>query len=233
MLSPILITVYSSLYTHWVLSVCCPTPVLLYRFQRWPFPFLGSRTMPAPQPQRLLTHSAFSNFTLVAPLHTLSLHSTGAVLQPPTSYLRWLLILFKVEAEVKLRSTVSRPVSTSWWRAPIWSPWPDCCFLFDNCRFLAVVSSFWREDGSVIYSYNCIWAFPEQSILEFKSTELKPYFTVSFTTPPTWRARFSYLYPPGTMWSSRTLGQWVPFSSPLMARRATVEVFQPASTRVN
>jgi hypothetical protein len=27
---------------------------------------------------------------------------------------------------------------------------------------------------------------------------MKPYFTVSYETPPTWRARFLYLYPPGT-----------------------------------
>jgi hypothetical protein len=28
----------------------------------------------------------------------------------------------------------------------------------------------------------------------------EPYFTVSSETPPTWRARFPYLYPPGTGW---------------------------------
>jgi hypothetical protein len=36
------------------------------------------------------------------------------------------------------------------------------------------------------------------------------YFIVSiFETPPTWRARFLYLYPPGTGWPSCTLGHWV------------------------
>jgi hypothetical protein len=33
-----------------------------------------------------------------------------------------------------------------------------------------------------------------------------PYFTVSSETPPTWRARFPYLYPPGTGWPSYTPG---------------------------
>jgi hypothetical protein len=42
--------------------------------------------------------------------------------------------------------------------------------------------------------------------------------------PPTWRTRFPYLYPPGTGWPSYTPGHWVPFTSPLTTRRATVEV---------
>jgi hypothetical protein len=37
----------------------------------------------------------------------------------------------------------------------------------------------------------------------------KPYFTISSETPPTWRARFPYLYPPGTGWPSYAPGQWV------------------------
>jgi hypothetical protein len=50
---------------------------------------------------------------------------------------------------------------------------------------------------------------------------------------PTWRARSPYLYPPGTGWPSYTPRHWVPFSSPPTTRRATVEVFEPASTRRN
>jgi hypothetical protein len=48
---------------------------------------------------------------------------------------------------------------------------------------------------------------------------------------PTWRARFLYLYPPGTGWAGYTPRQWVPFSSPLTNRRATMEVFDSSSTR--
>jgi hypothetical protein len=40
----------------------------------------------------------------------------------------------------------------------------------------------------------------------------KPYFTVSSETPPTWRARFPYLYPPRTGWPSYTPGHWVLFT---------------------
>jgi hypothetical protein len=57
------------------------------------------------------------------------------------------------------------------------------------------------------------------------------FYCLRFETPPTWRARSLYLYPPGTGWPSYTPRLWVPFSSPLMTHRATVEVFEPASTR--
>jgi hypothetical protein len=39
------------------------------------------------------------------------------------------------------------------------------------------------------------------------------------------------IYPPGTEWPSYTPRHWVPFSSPSTTRRATVEVFEPSSTR--
>jgi hypothetical protein len=42
-----------------------------------------------------------------------------------------------------------------------------------------------------------------------------PYFTVSSKTPPTWRARFPYLYPPRTGRHSYTPGHWITFLSPL------------------
>jgi hypothetical protein len=39
------------------------------------------------------------------------------------------------------------------------------------------------------------------------------------------------VYPTGTGWSSYNPRHWFPFSSPPTTRRATVEVFDPASTR--
>jgi hypothetical protein len=59
--------------------------------------------------------------------------------------------------------------------------------------------------------YNCFWALPEQSLLGRSPAELRPYFIVSSETPPTWRARFPYLYLPGTGWPSYTPGHWFPF----------------------
>jgi hypothetical protein len=54
------------------------------------------------------------------------------------------------------------------------------------------------------------------------------FYRLRFETPPTWRARSPYLYPPGAGWPSYTPRYWVPFSSPPTTRRATV-----ASTRAS
>jgi hypothetical protein len=48
------------------------------------------------------------------------------------------------------------------------------------------------------------------------------FYCLRFDTPPTWRARSPYLYPPGTGFS---------FTSPHTTRMVTVEVFEPSSTR--
>jgi hypothetical protein len=39
----------------------------------------------------------------------------------------------------------------------------------------------------------------------------RPYFTVSHETPPTWRVKSPYLYPPGTGWPSYTPSTEFPF----------------------
>jgi hypothetical protein len=59
------------------------------------------------------------------------------------------------------------------------------------------------------------------------------FYCLRFETSPTWRARSPYLYPPGTGWPDYTLRHWVPVSSPPTTRRATMEVFDPVSTRAS
>jgi hypothetical protein len=59
------------------------------------------------------------------------------------------------------------------------------------------------------------------------------FYCFGFETTPTWRAMSPYVYPPITWWSGYTPRYWVPFSSPLTSRKATVEVLNPASTRVS
>jgi hypothetical protein len=60
-------TVCSSLYTHWVLSVCCHH-FTGTGFLWWTFPFRGSRNVPLSQPQQLLAHSLLTGSILLAPL---------------------------------------------------------------------------------------------------------------------------------------------------------------------
>jgi hypothetical protein len=63
----------------------------------------------------------------------------------------------------------------------------------------------WREDGSVFCMYR--WPLPTQSFSVLVPLDLRPHFTVSDLR--------------------------LPFSSPPTTRRVTVEVFDPASTRVS
>jgi hypothetical protein len=56
------------------------------------------------------------------------------------------------------------------------------------------------------------------------------FYCLRFNTPPTWKARSPYLYPPGTGWPSYTPTHQVPFLSPPTTHRAMVEVFESAST---
>jgi hypothetical protein len=69
--------------------------------------------------------------------------------------------------------------------------------------FVDVGRSLWRKDGSVVY--NCCWPSPVQSFSDRVPWDSWPYFIVSDLR--------------------------LPFSSPPTTRRATVEVFDPASTR--
>jgi hypothetical protein len=57
----------------------------------------------------------------------------------------------------------------------------------------------WREDGSVVY--NCCWPLPGPS----PAGLMNKFYSLKFETPPTWRARFPYLYPPGTGFHFRRL----------------------------
>jgi hypothetical protein len=46
-------------------------------------------------------------------------------------------------------------------------------------------------------------------------------YCLRFETPPTWKASYPYLYPPGIWWPGYTPRHWVPFSSPPATHRAT------------
>jgi hypothetical protein len=107
---------------------------------------------------------------------TLKLHRASSTTVPLISNLHWNPSKLKLYIKYYWRS-----VGQSWCRAPIRSPWLDFSFLFDNCGLLAVSHPLWQEDGSVIYWYNSFWAM---SLWGPSPAELRPYFTVSFETPP-------------------------------------------------
>jgi hypothetical protein len=87
-----------------------------------------------------------------------------------------------------------------------------------------------REDGSVVY--NCCWSSLTPSLSGPSPARLMTtFYCLRVETHPTWRDRSPYLCPPGTGWPSYTPQNWVPLLSPRTTRRATVEVFEAASTR--
>jgi hypothetical protein len=99
--------------------------------------------------------------------------------------------------------------------------------LSDSCRFVEVGCPLWWEERYVIY--NCCWPSPAQSFLgPSPAGFMTIFYCLWFDTPPTWRARLLYLYPPGTGWSSYTPRLWVRSSSPPASHRDAVEVFEVA-----
>jgi hypothetical protein len=69
------------------------------------------------------------------------------------------------------------------------------------------------------------WSLPLQSFSGPSPSGLMTIFYCRrFDTPPTWRARSQYLYPPVTGWSSYTPKHWFPVSSPPTIGRASVNV---------
>jgi hypothetical protein len=127
-----------------------------------------------------------------------------------------------------LLPTVSRPVCLSV-KHPS-GAYDQICIAVRRGGFVNVGRSLWRENGSAVH--NCCWSSAAQSFSVPSPVGLVIiFYCLRFETPPTWRARSPYLYPPGIGWPSFTPRYWVPFSSPPTTRRDTVEVFEPFSTR--
>jgi hypothetical protein len=114
-------------------------------------------------------------------------------------------------------TTDSQSANMSWYRVPLWDLWPD----ITSCRNIAVwnLLSFIYWAPSLTRGQVCNLQC-NHSIVRVAQNP-KPYFTVSSETPSTWKARFPYLYPPGTGWPSCTPGHWVShlrlLGSPFMA----------------
>jgi hypothetical protein len=105
-----------------------------------------------------------------------------------------------VEVEVKLLPTVSQSVSQS---VLVSGSHLDLMakffyFLSNNCGFLDVGHPLWRQDGFVIYLYNCFCALPEQSLSSQRHAELTTIFYCLIWDSPNLVAKFLYLCPQGT-----------------------------------
>jgi hypothetical protein len=99
-----------------------------------------------------------------------------------------------------------QPISSSWRQAP-WDLSP--IILFSNWTFAVIVLM-----QHLYVVYNCCWPSPVQSFLGPSPAGLMTtFYCLRFETPPTWRARSLYIYPPRSEWLGYTSRHWVPFSS--------------------
>jgi hypothetical protein len=117
------------------------------------------------------------------------------------------------------------PVSSLWRKAPWDSRHSNFIFQLNTCSY--ITSSLTR--GWVCH----LQLLPAQSFSGLIPMGLMTtFYCLRFETPLTWWSRSLYLYPPETGWPSYNPKHWVPFSLPPTTHRATVEVFNPSSTRV-
>jgi hypothetical protein len=150
--------------------------------QRLMFPFLGSRTVPEPQPQQLLAHSVPNSWNLLQlpPLvtgHVLrssylwvisnlllsvvyckcNVHSVSHSLGTDSKEDTLLLLKLKLKLDCDRRSVGPVCLGVGF---PL-DLMTRCFCLSDCCGFFNVGHPIWREDGPVIYSHNCFWALPD------------------------------------------------------------------------
>jgi hypothetical protein len=137
--------------------------------------------------------------------------------QVSVCFVQVLSLLYTMKTEVKvnvnLRPTVSRSVRLGF-RHPSGTR-DKIFFLFEIifgqlrvCYFVA--SSLTR--GRVCNLLLLLALAIAEPLGSESPQDSRPYFIVPILeTPPTWRARFPYLYPPVTGWPSYTPGHWVPF----------------------
>jgi hypothetical protein len=79
----------------------------------------------------------------------------------------------------------------------------------------------WRENRSVIYA--CCWSEPRKVHSHVLQSQI--------WDSPNPEGQVPVFISPGAGWPNYTRRNWVQFSSPLMARRVTVEIFNPPPRR--
>jgi hypothetical protein len=108
------------------------------------------------------------------------------------------------------------------------APLSRISLLPDSCDFVDVVSLLSGEDRPEVY--NCCWSSPMQSFSGKVPAVLSTvFYCLSFESPPTWRARYPYLYPPSTRWPSIPPDTGLPLYRLLWLARLRWR-YRPAST---
>jgi hypothetical protein len=161
------------------------------------------------------------NYSSIANLHTLQI--TLNIFQPAVYFTRRFLVTASnngYSSASVLKSSLnggylptSSQLISSWRQAP-WNPRPVFCLPTKHYCYRPYITSSLTRDGSVIY--NCCWPSPAQSFWDMSlSGFMITFCCFRFETPPTWRARSPYLYPPGTMSPNYTPRHLVFLKTPL------------------
>jgi hypothetical protein len=69
-------------------------------------------------------------------------------------------------------------------------------FLKISFKQLRVCCPLWREDGSIIYSYNCFWTLPEKSLSDRSPADLTTIFYCPFWDSPNLEGQVSVFISP-------------------------------------
>jgi hypothetical protein len=133
----------------------------------------------------------------------LSVHRVFGEYHLCTSCIMWgrernlvaLLLAYTLEEDVALRMTISQTVCIG-----IEYPYGTCdqillpvgMLLSEICGLVSVGRPLWQEDESVFCSVITLRSESRRTRNRTLLSHLRP--------PPTWRARFTYLYPPGIRW---------------------------------
>jgi hypothetical protein len=179
-------------------------------------------------------HSHFTAHCLVAAPNGGRFPSCGFpnCLQPQLPLLTATAQRLNPSTSLTAKSANGQSACLSWCQARIWGPRPD----FYYCQTVAGLLMWGALSNESTGLLSTIAAGPRQRShyrvrLPRGLGLMTVFYCLRFETPPTWRARPPYLYPPGTDWPSYIPRHWVHFLSPHTTPRATVEIFESASTR--
>jgi hypothetical protein len=140
-------------------------------------------------PRYTISQIIIFDWTLSTSEHITLIHSSGTILisKWTRSWVEWVELYYD-------RRSVGQSVLLS---SPHLGLMTRFLLLSDHCGFW-YGRPLWREDGSVLYNVQC--------------TIYNTFYFLRFETPPTWRTRSLYLYPPGTGWPGYTPRHWVTHS---------------------
>jgi hypothetical protein len=141
------------------------------------------------------------------------------------------------ECFVKVKVNIMLPAHgqlacPSWCQAPIWGPRLDFYYL-QTVAGLMVWSSLSDKRAGLSFTIAADHCQQQSFSGRVKRMLMIIFYSLRFETPPKWRARSSYLYPPEIGWRRYSRRHWVSFSisTPPTTSSDAMQLFETARTR--